>query len=166
MSLQREPGPPAGFPTITADDSDQTILDVAQESFCSVCRPCSRLKHAEVCFCNLLSMLPYSCLRELLSSDVMTKFSRVHFYLHETMSPRSTSWSFTRTSCTSWPCTVRSSGEEYEASMAHVDKFVKTATGGVEIIQSSSRNHEGDQRDSVPHPGTADYLGEPAPEVL
>ncbi|XP_077022487.1 uncharacterized protein LOC143688455 isoform X5 [Tamandua tetradactyla] len=125
MSLQREPGPPAGFPTITADDSDQTILDVAQESFCSVCRPCSRLKHAEVCFCNLLSMLPYSCLRELLSSDVMTKFSRVHFYLHETMSPRSTSWSFTRTSCTSWPCTVRSSGEEYEASMAHVDKFVK-----------------------------------------
>ncbi|XP_076997216.1 uncharacterized protein LOC143667178 isoform X3 [Tamandua tetradactyla] len=38
-------------------------------------------------------MLPCSCLRELLSSDVMTVFSRVRFYLHEAVSLRSTSWS-------------------------------------------------------------------------
>ncbi|XP_077003711.1 uncharacterized protein LOC143673273 isoform X5 [Tamandua tetradactyla] len=41
--------------------------------------------------------------------------------------------------------------------------FIRTATGGVETIQSSSWSHDGDQRDGVPHPGTADCLGEPAP---
>ncbi|XP_077013839.1 uncharacterized protein LOC143681021 [Tamandua tetradactyla] len=40
----------------------------------------------------------------------------------------------------------------------------RTATGGVETIQSSSWSHDGDQRDGIPHPGTADCLGEPAPE--
>ncbi|XP_076979248.1 intraflagellar transport protein 43 homolog isoform X5 [Tamandua tetradactyla] len=33
---------------------------------------------------------------------------------------------------------------------------------GVETIQSSSQSNDGDQRDGIPHPGTADCLGEPA----
>ncbi|XP_077007808.1 uncharacterized protein LOC143675492 [Tamandua tetradactyla] len=42
-------------------------------------------------------------------------------------------------------------------------RALRTVTAGVETIQSSSRSHDRDQRDGVPHPGTADCLGEPAP---
>ncbi|XP_077004958.1 cullin-1 isoform X3 [Tamandua tetradactyla] len=40
----------------------------------------------------------------------------------------------------------------------------RTATRGIETIQNSSQSHDRDQTDSVPHPGMADCLGEPAPD--
>ncbi|XP_076997206.1 uncharacterized protein LOC143667177 isoform X6 [Tamandua tetradactyla] len=69
----------------------------------------------------------------------MTVFSRVRFYLLEAVSPRSTSRSFTCTSHTSWPCSVRGSGEEYEVSMAHIDKFVKE----MQPCACGGRSHRG-----------------------